>query len=141
MPDDLERIMDLLAASGGRRTAARRAIVEVLLTTGSHITADEVTAKVQRRLPSVNVSTVYRTLEALEELGIIDHVHLGHGRAVYHLADEDHQHLVCERCERVEELPNAKARAFTAMLDRDYGFALDRRHFAIVGLCRRCRGA
>jgi Fe2+ or Zn2+ uptake regulation protein len=87
----------------------------------------------------VNVTTVYRTLDVLEQLGVIDHVHLGHGRAVYHLADEDHQHLVCERCAAVEELPSGKLRGLLAMVDRDFGFQVDRRHFAIVGLCRDCR--
>jgi Fe2+ or Zn2+ uptake regulation protein len=139
MATDVDRIMDLLAEAGGRRTAPRQAIVEALVAAGSHTTADDLAARVQRRFPSVNVSTVYRTLDALEELGIIDHVHLGHGRAVYHLADEDHQHLVCERCETVEELPPGKSKSFAAMLERDFGFTLDRRHFAIVGVCRRCR--
>jgi Fe2+ or Zn2+ uptake regulation protein len=87
----------------------------------------------------VNISTVYRTLDALEEIDVVDHVHLGHGRAIYHLADEVHQHLVCERCEKVEELPAPKLRSFLGMLDRDFGFEVDRGHFAIVGLCRSCR--
>lgn len=106
---------------------------------GSHITADEVARRVQRRFPSVNISTVYRTLDALEEIGVIDHVHLGHGRAIYHLADEVHQHLVCERCECVEELPASKLRTFLGMLERDFGFDVDRSHFAILGVCRSCR--
>jgi Fur family transcriptional regulator, ferric uptake regulator len=72
---------------------------------------------------------------------VLDHVHLGHGRAIYHLRDEAHQHLVCEKCERVEELPATKLGSFLRMLDRDYGFDVDRRHFAIVGLCKRCRAA
>lgn len=132
-------ILDQLVEAGGRRTAARQAIVEAVLASGTHLTADEIARRVQRRFPSVNISTVYRTLEALEGVGVIDHVHLGHGRAIYHLADEVHQHLVCERCEQVEELPADKLRTFIGMLDRDFGFEVDRGHFAIVGLCRRCR--
>ena len=136
---DADEILERLAAGRGRRTAARQAIVEAVLQAGTHVTADEVARRVQRRLPSVSISTVYRTLEALERLGVIDHVHLGHGRAIYHLADDVHQHLVCERCESVEELPAAKLRAFIAMLDRDFGFEADQGHFAILGLCRSCR--
>ena len=105
----------------------------------SHITAEDIAAAVQGRFPSVNLSTVYRTLETLEDAGVVDHVHLGHGRAIYHLADDDHQHLVCERCEGVEELPVAKLRPLLRTLERDFGFEVDRRHFAIVGLCRGCR--
>lgn len=133
-------ILERFAKAGGRRTASRQAIVEALLDAGSHITASELAERVRARFPSVNLTTVYRTLDSLEALGIIDHVHLGHGRAVYHMTAEDHQHLVCERCERVEELPASKLKPFLRTLDKDFGFEVDRRHFAIVGLCRRCRG-
>ena len=133
--------MSALVSRGGRRTAARHVILDELVSSGSHFTADELAARVRARIPSVNLSTVYRTLDTLEELGVVDHVHLGHGRAVYHLADEDHQHLVCERCEGIEELPLAKLRGFARAIERDFGFEIDRRHFAIVGVCRHCREA
>jgi Fe2+ or Zn2+ uptake regulation protein len=138
-PTRADEIVARLVGAGGRRTASRQAIVEVLAGAGSHFTAEEVATQVQARFPSVNLSTVYRTLDALTEAGVIDHVHFGHGRAVYHLADESHQHLFCERCQRVEELPADKLAPFVEMLGRDYGFELDRRHFAIVGRCRSCR--
>ncbi|HYZ93764.1 MAG TPA: transcriptional repressor [Actinomycetota bacterium] len=135
----IDGILGRLAANGGRRTAARQAIVEAVFASGSHLTADEIARRVQKRFPSVNISTVYRTLESLEKLGVIDHVHLGHGRAIYHRSDDAHQHLVCERCERVEELPASKLRNFLGMLEREFGFEVDRGHFAIVGLCKACR--
>jgi Fur family transcriptional regulator, ferric uptake regulator len=139
LSETVEAIVDKLVANGGRRTASRYAIVERLVRAKGHVTADEIADDVRRRFPTVNMSTVYRTLDALEDLGVVDHVHLGHGRAVYHLTDEDHQHLYCERCERVEELPAPKLRPLVQMLSREYGFELDRRHFAIVGRCRTCR--
>ena len=138
--DRVEEILGQLSEAGRRRTAPRQAIVECVVGATGHLTADEVAADVQRRFPSVNISTVYRTLDTLEDLGVIDHVHLGHGRAVYHLADEDHQHLVCERCESVEELPASKLRPLIRTIERDHGFEVDRRHFAIVGVCKGCRG-
>jgi Fe2+ or Zn2+ uptake regulation protein len=136
---DVQAIMDRLASAGGRRTASRQAIIEVIVEAGSHLTADEIAAQVHERFPSVNLSTVYRTLDALTDLGIVDHVHFGHGRAVYHLTDEAHQHLVCEQCGDVEELPVSRLRPFLRVLDREFGFELDRRHFALVGRCRACR--
>jgi Fe2+ or Zn2+ uptake regulation protein len=135
----IDAIVTRLADAGRRRTAPRQAIVECLVNAGGHVTADEVAAQVQSRFPSVNISTVYRTLDALEEIGVIDHVHLGHSRAVYHLVEEDHQHLVCESCEAVEELPASRLKPLIASIERDFGFEVDRRHFAIVGRCRRCR--
>ena len=138
---DAEHILDRLVADGGRRSAARVVIVDELLRAGSHFTAEDLAERVRKRSPTVNRSTVYRTLDVLERIGVLDHVHLGHGRAVYHRGDEDHQHLVCERCQRVEELPAAKLRTFEKMLERDFSFVVDRRHFAIVGLCSTCRDA
>lgn len=137
----IDEILEQLSVAGRRRTAPRQAIVECLVDASGHVTADEVAAEVQRRFPSVNLSTVYRTLDTLEEIGVVDHVHLGHGRAVYHLADEDHQHLVCEHCATVEELPAGKLRPLMRAIERDHGFEIDRRHFAIVGICRKCRAA
>ncbi len=133
-----EDILSKLASTGGRRTATRQAIVESLLEIDEHFTAEQLIEKVRRRFPAVNISTVYRTLDALEGAGLVDHVHLGHGSAVYHLASDEHQHLVCDRCQGVMELPWSELRPLVRMLEREYGFELDRRHFALVGRCARC---
>src|ERR1041385_6551702 len=138
MGDVVEEILARFTAAGGRRTASRQAIIEAVVGTGGHMTAEQIAATVQARFPSVNLSTVHPTLDALEELRVVDHVHLGHGRAVYHLTDETHQHLFCEQCERVQELPIAKLRPLFGLLEKEYAFELDRRHFAIVGRCRDC---
>lgn len=134
----MEEILARFKAAGGRRTASRQAIVEAVVTAGGHVTAEEIAERVQARFPSVNLSTVYRTLDALEDLSVVDHVHLGHGRAVYHLADEPHHHLVCEACERVLEVPVSDLAPLIDTLEREHGFRLDRRHFALVGRCRSC---
>jgi Fe2+ or Zn2+ uptake regulation protein len=88
--------------------------------------------------PDVHLSTVYRTLDALEHLGVVTHVHLGHGRAIYHLTDELHHHAACERCGAVLELPDTILDDVQATLERSYGFELDAHHFAFVGRCRTC---
>jgi Fur family ferric uptake transcriptional regulator len=134
-------VLDQLSERGMRRTAARQTILEVLFSTSDHLTAEDLAARVQRRFPSVDVSTVYRTLDVLEGLEIVDHVHLAHGPAIYHLAEDDHQHLVCERCGGVEELPAERLRSFSRMLREDFGFQMHQRHFAIVGVCSTCQKA
>jgi Fe2+ or Zn2+ uptake regulation protein len=135
----IDDILERLSKAGRRRTAPRQAIVERLVGARGHVTAEELAADVQARFPSVNISTVYRTLDTLEDLGIVDHVHLGHGRAIYHLTDDDHQHLVCEVCETVQEIPISKLRPLFRTIEREHGFEVDRRHFAIVGVCSDCR--
>ena len=133
-----EPILALLRARGGRVTTCRRAILETFLGAGGHITAEALTARVQGAQPDVHESTVYRFLDELERLGVVDHVHLGHGPAVYHLASDAHHHLVCDRCGAVEEVPDEVFADLQRRLQADFGFALQPRHFAVTGHCRAC---
>jgi len=137
----LEALLELLRSNGGRVTTPRRIILSALLASDGHITADELTTEIQHRHPSIHESTVYRTLETLTELGVVDHVHLGHGRAVWHLADERHQHLLCTDCGAVTEISDRALTSLRQRLDREHGFRLDPRHFALTGTCERCHRA
>ena len=139
MPDQLAALLDLLRTNGVRVTVPRRAIVESLVELGSHVTAEELGAHVRTRYPEVHESTVYRTLDRLTSLGVVEHVHLGHGRAVYHLPGSGHQHLHCDRCGVVVEAPDALFADVVGAVDRLYGFELDLDHFALGGRCRQCR--
>ena len=136
-----EVILARLRDGGGRITTARRLVVETLLESPHHQTAEELAAQVHARAPEVHMSTIYRNLEELEKQGVISHAHLGHGAAVYHLSDEDHGHLVCSECGWVQEAPRSAFDGLAANLERDHGFELDTRHFAVQGLCRHCQAA
>ena len=127
-----------LREAGVRITAARRAVVDALVAADEHVTADDLAARVAASHPDVHLSTVYRTLDALERLGVVTHVHFGHGRAVYHLSDRLHHHAVCEECGAVIELPSDVLVDVQARLRRDTGFEIDPHHFALVGRCRAC---
>ena len=139
--EQAEPILGLLRARGGRVTTCRRAILETFLGMGGHITAEALTAQVQANQPDVHESTVYRFLDELERLGVVDHVHLGHGPAVYHLASDAHHHLVCDHCGTVTEVPEALFAELRRQLHDDYGFALQPRHFAVTGRCKECAAA
>lgn len=130
---------DNLRAKGGRVTHARKAVLEALVESNSHVTADDLLNIVQHQYPDVHLSTIYRTLDALEQLGVVDHVHLGHGRAVYHLANNSHQHIVCEICSTVEEVPFELFTHLENVLMDKYGFKIRMNHFAVIGTCKRCR--
>jgi Fur family ferric uptake transcriptional regulator len=136
--EQAEPILGLLRAQGGRVTTCRRAILETFLGIGGHVTAEVLTTRVQEAQPDVHESTVYRFLDELERLGVVDHVHLGHGPAVYHLASDAHHHLVCDNCGAVEEVPETVFAELRTQLKHDYGFALQPRHFAVTGRCQNC---
>jgi len=139
--EQADPILALLRARGGRVTTSRRAILEAFLGIGGHVTAEALTARVQSAQPDVHESTVYRFLDELERLGVVDHVHLGHGAAVYHLASDAHHHLVCDGCGTVVEVPEALFAELRNRLQTDFGFALQPRHFAVTGRCRACAPA
>lgn len=135
--DRLEDVLALLRAGGGRVTSPRRAIVQALIDLG-HPTAERLTAEVRTRQPDVHESTVYRFLDELEHLGVVDHVHLGHGPAVYHFAEDAHHHLVCEKCGEVIEVPGQVFAPLRRRLRDEFAFELQPRHFAVTGRCRTC---
>jgi Fe2+ or Zn2+ uptake regulation protein len=137
---EVDAVLDRLVATGGRRTAARRAIVEVLLTGDHHTTAETIAGELARAGVAVNVSTVYRTLEALEELGIVDHVHLDHGPTVWHVGSTPHHHLVCVDCGRVIEVPLDELEGLRHDLRSRYRFTLAP-HYALTGTCQGCSRA
>ncbi len=134
----LEAALELLRARGGRVTSARRAVLSALLDHEEHAGAEALAEVVHASHPDVHLSTVYRTLDAFEQLGVVTHVHLGHGRAVYHLTDEIHHHAVCERCGSVVQLPLALFAQLHDRLRDDFGFEVDAHHFALAGHCARC---
>lgn len=138
--DGVEAVLARFRQNGGRITSARRAIVSVLLEGDEHqhATAEEVAARIQLAHPEIAVSTVYRSLDALEELGVLEHLHVGHGPTVYHLAHQRHIHLVCRQCGGVADVPGETLDALGADILDLHGFAIEPRHFAINGLCRDC---
>jgi Fur family transcriptional regulator, ferric uptake regulator len=135
----VERALDQLRAAGGRVTEPRRAVLRALVEAGPHPDADTIAAVARRYDSNVHLATVYRTLDLLQDMGVIAHVHLGHGRSTFHLAGEVHHHAVCEICSAVIEVPHGHLDALAQALESDHGFVADTHHFAIVGRCRDCR--
>ena len=132
---------DRLRASGYRVTPQRQLVLQAV-TKLDHATPEEIYAEVRQTAVGVNVSTVYRTLELLEEIGLVTHTHLSHGAPRYHLAAEaQHVHLVCRECERVTELDPAAVGPLVTALDAEQGFETDVAHLTVFGRCADCRAA
>ena len=138
VPDRVDAILTLLKSEGKRITTCRRLVVEALVGAGGHRTAEEVSAYVQAEAPDIHLASVYRNLDELEKLRVVSHVHLGHGPAVYHLAADDHGHLVCRHCGMVTEAPRDVFAGLARTLRGRYGFWVDGQHFAVHGLCEVC---
>jgi Fur family ferric uptake transcriptional regulator len=127
-----------LRSAGLRSTAQRRAVLQALHE-AQHATVDELAAEVQRGLPDVSLSTIYRTLEALDEVGLVTHAHLRHGSPTYHsVDDEPHVHLVCTGCGTIGQQPISVAESLAAGLQESVGFVVDVSHLAVHGRCAAC---
>lgn len=127
-----------LRSRGYRLTPQRQLVLESVGDLG-HGTPEEIATAVRQTASGVNISTVYRTLELLEEIGLVRHTHLGHGAPTYSVAtDDDHVHLVCRDCGRVEEADPELLGGVTERLAAERGFSVDVGHFAVFGRCRDC---
>lgn len=122
---------------GLRMTPQRQLVLDAVSDLG-HATPEAVCAHVQETAPAVNITTVYRTLDLLEQLGVVRHTHLGHGAPTYATSEHEHVHLVCHRCGDVGEVDaGALDDLASALADRS-GFRLDATHVALSGLCHDC---
>ena len=134
MSDDLAT---RLREQGLRLTPQRQLILRAVEEL-RHATPDEVLAHVRSQVSSVNASTVYRTLEVLEELGLVRHTHLSDRAPTYHSTlEHEHVHVVCRRCHAVRSYGADLAQPLVDRLGED-GFAVDVGHLAVFGVCADC---
>ena len=122
---------------GYRLTPQRTLVWDVLRLNGAHLDADEICRRVQAQFPHVNISTVYRNLELLVELGLVRETRLGPNRRFFEVEEEvPHHHLVCEGCGAVTHLHDEDLAGLPVQLREDWGFSL--REVSLFGRCRAC---
>ncbi len=135
----IEGVLTIVRQHGGRATPARRLLLQALFGSREHRSAEELAAEVRAHAPDVHLSTVYRNLEELERLGIIDSARLGDGPATYHLASAAHGHLVCQKCGSMTEVPDDMFRDLVRSARTNYGFVIKPNRFAVTGYCANCQ--
>lgn len=135
-----EVFLQKLRDRGLRLTPQREMILSVMHDVEGLATAEEIYAQVQGLTSAVDISTVYRTLDLLQELDIVACVDPGDGQHLYELlgVHGPHIHLVCQSCGKVMGIEVAEAQPFAQRLRAEHGFAADLDHLSITGLCREC---
>ncbi len=124
-----------------RLTPQRRAVVAALADFEGHVTASQLVERCLERDPEFVPSTVYRTLDVLEDLGLITHIHDADGREAFQPAAEaPHAHLICRGCGAAWEIGGDELDEFAALLHRRHQFDVDLSHLAIFGRCEHCAG-
>jgi Fur family transcriptional regulator, ferric uptake regulator len=131
----LASAIGVLRARGLRISTARRLVLQALYKAPAPMSADELAA----RLSGLDVASVYRNLDVLEELGLVRHVHLGHGPGLYSLsAPGDLEFVTCERCGAFEAVEPARLDGVRELIAHELGYRARFTHFPIVGVCAGC---
>lgn len=126
-------LADRLRSRGLRMTAQREQVLAAVREL-NHATPEQISDAV----PAVDLTTVYRTLELLEEIGLVRHAHLDHGAPAYRPAEDEHVHVVCHNCKSVIDAPSDLVTALERRLHDERGFVVDRSHFTVFGRCADC---
>lgn len=136
----LDQTIALLEGKGYRLTPQRLIILTDLQKSGDHISAEDVYKQVRRRYPTINISTIYRTLELLEKLNLVTSTDMGDGTRQYHYIDSaGHHHLICKSCGDILKFSSSHLQPLKDALYKEYKFKTNLNHLVIYGLCRRCQ--
>ncbi len=135
--------LTLLRQHGFRVTPQRMLVLAIISGNPRHLTAEEIHTAAIEHQPSIDIATVYRTLQWLEANRLVSTISIGEGKQRYEYcrAGEMHHHLVCRRCGSDIQIPDDYFGAFKASMEARYGFAIDVTHLALLGLCAACRAA
>jgi len=140
----IEKIKQQLQAQAFKLTPQREATVRVLLENEEdHLSAEEVFMLVKEKYPEIGLATVYRTLELLSELHVVEKLNFGDGVARYDLRDDSahhhHHHLICVQCGSVQEIMEDWLLHLEKRLEKEYRFTVLDHRLDFHGICSRCR--
>jgi Fur family ferric uptake transcriptional regulator len=141
LPEPWASVGGQIRGRGLRWTSQRRRVIEVLAQTRGHVTGAEIVERCRRLDPETVPSTVYRTLDVLEDLGLVRHGHGADGQEEYHVQPTtEHGHLHCAGCGRQWELAERDVAPLVADIERRRRFRIDLSHLTLVGRCPSCAG-
>jgi Fur family ferric uptake transcriptional regulator len=128
-----------LRARGIRITPQRAIIIEAIENLEGHITAEDIFQQVQQANPYISLATVYRTLELLQELRLVNQTNFGRSQAYFALKDHGpHHHLVCRECGSIKEFEDELLEPVRIQLEKQFGFQADTEHLSFFGICKAC---
>ena len=138
--DSLDAAFDVVRREGLRLSAARRIVLSALFAADGPVTAERIASGLDGRFATLELTSVYRNLETFEAIGLVRHVHLGHGAGRYTLArEEEAEYVLCEACGSARSVAPSELDGVRAAVREATGLEARFSHFPIVGLCAACR--
>lgn len=139
----VRRVITLLRLRGYKITPQRRAILRVIVDSQEHLTPADIYERAHKEHPGIGLVTVYRTLDILDELGLICEVHAEDGRLSYLLTrpSEHHHHLICSDCGKVVDFTGCRLGELEKRLSRETGFEVESHLLEFMGCCPSCQKA
>ena len=142
--DRIQKIKDQMKKSSYKLTSQREATVRVLLENeADHLSAEDVYLKIKEKSPEIGLATVYRTLELLTEINIVDKISFGDGVQRFDLrkegADHFHHHLVCIKCGSVDEIEEDLLPEVERKVETKYDFQIHDHRLTFHGICKKCK--
>jgi Fe2+ or Zn2+ uptake regulation protein len=138
--DQPNPIIDALDLAGYRLTGPRRVVASLISAHGGHFTASELAAAARERRLGVSRATLFRALDLVTELGVVERLDLPTGEHAYvPCARAHHHHLVCSRCGRAADVEDAGVAEAVAEMARRSGYRIDSHRLELFGLCRHCQ--
>lgn len=135
-----DEVLETLRAEGKRITPQRSLLLDVIRRSKGHLGADQIYHLARERDPRISLSTVYRNLNLLRELGLISRLHLDEEHHHYELKDAaNHYHLICSSCGRVIEFDSSLVEQLMADVSAEKDFVVERVRIDLTGLCVECR--
>jgi Fur family ferric uptake transcriptional regulator len=137
--NDIDDIAVAVRRDGGRLTLPRRLVLEALFAARRLISAEHIASGADTGT-EIDLASVYRTLERLEELGVVRHVHVGHGPGLYGLVgDGEREYLVCDACGTLTVADADSIERIRSAIRAAFGYEARFTHFPMHGLCWECR--
>lgn len=137
---DATDIVGALESAGYRLTSPRRAVAELIAGRPGHFTAEELLTESRRRRLGMTRATVFRSLDALADLGLIERLDLPSGEHAFVACEpEHHHHLVCSSCGRSTEVDDNGLDTVAAAIARQSGYRVDTHRLELFGLCPKCQ--
>lgn len=139
MPETkLQSVLDTLKESGVRITPQRHAVLEYLLTSMSHPTADEIYRALEKEFPNMSVATVYNNLRVLRKVGLVRELTYGDDSSRFDCNMKEHYHIICEDCGKVVDFDYPALYDLEKLASEETGFKISHHRLELYGKCENC---